>query len=433
MTTVYRAAILHALSSEQLEYLPRGELVVDNDGVIVALGRAGGGDVPAGAPRVDYTDKLVIPGLVDAHVHLPQIDIIGVASESLLDWLHEYVFPSESDCADPDVARDRARRSFRAMLAAGTTACAAYSSSHTRATEIAFEEADRCGIRAVIGKVLMDRGAPAALLQDPAPALADTAALIDALADAWRPAARGRWLGPTKGRLAVAVTPRFALSCSPALLTGAGDLARRTGVHVQTHLAENASELSEVARLFPAQRDYTSVYAHHGLVGARSLLAHCIHLSDAELDHLAGARATAVHCPDSNFYLHSGRFELARVRERGVSVALGSDVGAGTCHSIVEAMRLANYAQPQQVPPALLFYLATLGGARALGWGDRIGNLEVGKQADFTVLEADSLPLRDLEQLSVLLSRLVHRGRSALVRAVYVGGVRRYERGMGLT
>src|SRR5690606_21787840 len=138
VTTIYRAAILHALGPEEVEYLPAGELVVDGAGAIEALRPIAAARPPRDAPVVGLPGRLLVPGMVDTHVHIPQIDIIGVASESLLDWLHGHVFPSEQACEDPDVARDRAQRSFRAMLAAGTTACAAYSSSHTRATEIAF-------------------------------------------------------------------------------------------------------------------------------------------------------------------------------------------------------------------------------------------------------------------------------------------------------
>ena len=413
VTTIYRASILHALGPAEVAYLPAGELVVDGAGTVTALRPIDAVRPPRDARVVDLPGRLLIPGLVDAHVHLPQIDIIGVASESLLDWLHGHVFPSEQACEDPDVARDRARRSFRAMLEAGTTACAAYSSSHTRATEIAFEEAERAGVRAVIGKVLMDRDAPAPLLQPADDALADTARLVE------------RWLGAAGGRLQVAVTPRFALSCSPALLRGAGALARRLGCPIQTHLAENPGEVEAVRRGFPEHRDYTAVYEHAQLVSDRSLLAHCIHLGDDELDRLARAGATAVHCPDSNFYLHSGRFPLSRARAHGVAIALGSDVGAGTCHSLVEAMRLGNYAQDAGVDPRLLFYWATLGGARALGWERQIGNFAAGKAADFVVIDAPAL-LAAPDDPRTLLSRLIHCGQRVAVEAVYIAGVQRH-------
>ncbi|ACY18447.1 guanine deaminase [Haliangium ochraceum] len=411
--TVYRASVLHALGPRELVYLAEGELVVDAAGAITALRACGTSALEPGARLVELPGRLLIPGLVDAHVHIPQIDVIGVASESLLAWLEDYVFASELACADPAVAGDRAERSFHGMLSAGTTACAAYATSHTQATELALVQAERIGIRAVVGKVLMDRGAPAGLLQERGPALRETETLIE------------RWSGAANGRLEVAVTPRFALSCSPELLRDAGALARKHGCPVQTHLAENPSEIERTRELFPERADYTEVYEHAGLVGERSLLAHCIHMSEGEFGRLARAGAAAVHCPDSNFYLHSGRFPLARARDQGVTVALGSDVGAGTCFSIVEAMRLGNYTQPGGVDPRLLFYLATQGGADALGWGQRIGNFRPGKQADFAVI--DAAPLLTSAAASddpgrLLLSRLVHRGQSAPIEAVYIAG-----------
>ena len=418
MTTVYRAAILHSLGPDEVELLPGGELEVGGGGQIIALRPSRDARPARGARVVDLPGRLIMPGMVDAHLHIPQIDIIGIESEGLLAWLERHVFPAEEACADPDIARDRARRTFRALLAAGTTACAAFSSSHTRATHIAFEEAQAAGVRAIIGKVLMDQGAPPRLLQAAAPALEETAALI------------ARWSGAAGGRLDVAITPRFALSCSPALLRGAGALAQRTGAPVQTHLAENPGEVEAVRQANPAHADYTAVYEDVGLVGARTLLAHCIHMSDGELLRLAEAGATAVHCPDSNFYLHSGRFPLARARGCGVSLALGSDVGAGTTFSLVEAMKLGNYAQPARVDPRLLLYMATLGGARGLGWADRIGNFLPGKEADFVVLQpGDLLDRADLAEPLSLLSRLIHLGQAASIEAVFVAGVQRFPGG----
>ncbi len=421
MTTIYRAAILHSTAPDEVEFFASGDLEVATDGTITAVGASADGESPpkgSSARLVELPGRLIIPGLIDAHVHIPQIDVIGVSSENLLNWLDRHVFPAEIACRDPEVARDRARRSFHRMLAAGTTACAAFSSSHTHATEIAFEEAEACGIRAIIGKVLMDREAPEELCQPASTALAETADLIT------------RWSGAGDGRLDVAVTPRFAISCSPALLRGAGELARSTGAPVQTHLAETKAEGASVAALFPNCADYTAVYERFGLVGERTLLAHCIHLSDDELTRLAAAGATAVHCPDSNFFLHSGRFPLARARAAKLPIAVGSDVGAGTSYSIFEAMRLANYMQIKTTDPIWLFYAATLGGAQALGWGHLVGNFAVGKAADFAVVAADDLLAHtDVADIRTLVSKLMHMGSQLPVEAVYTDGHLRLERG----
>lgn len=417
MAEAHRGVILHAIAPDRIELFAQGVLLVDAAGRVERIieARAFTPSMQRGRRLRDWGESFILPGLVDAHLHIPQIDVIGIESEHLIDWLRDHIFTEEAANADPLVARDRARRTFEHLLASGTTCCAAYSSSHTSATTIAFEEAERAGLRAVIGKVLMDRGAPTDLLEEAGPALEATVQLIR------------RWSGAADGRLEVAITPRFGLACSDALLRGAGELARRTGRPVQTHLSENKAELAATAELFPWATDYTAVYEQTGLLGhgGACLLAHCIHMSDGEFARLAAARAAAVYCPDSNFFLHSGRFPLERAAAQGVTIALGSDVGAGTSFSLFEAMKMGNYMQTTQVDPHLLFYLATLGGAAALGWQDRIGNFEPGKEADLVVLDPSAV-LRgcdaSLRTPRELLSILIHRGHLARVERVFVRG-----------
>ncbi|MGE3963953.1 MAG: guanine deaminase [Planctomycetota bacterium] len=415
MSSAYRASILHSLGPDHIEYFDPGILLVAANGRVLAA-RAAEAFTPTELRGVHVTDlsgRLIIPGFVDAHLHIPQVDIIGIESASLIDWLHDHVFAEEMANEDPAIARDRARRTFAQLLRNGTTACAAFSSRHTEATTIAFEEAEKAGVRAIIGKVLMDREAPAPLLEEASSALADTERLIHT------------WHGRAGGRLEVAVTPRFGVSCSDELLAGAGRLAARHDVPVQTHLSENKGELAVIARQFPHAPDYTSVYEHAGLVRPRCLLAHCIHLSDEELRRIAAASAAAVYCPDSNFFLHSGRFPLQRARAAGVTVALGSDVGAGTSFSLFAAMKMGNYMQTEQVDPALLFYLATMGGAASLGWQDRIGNFAPGKCADFVVLDPTEILRgngRATRTPRELLSILIHRAQESHVERVYIEG-----------
>ena len=414
MTTTYRGTVLHSLAADRWELIPDAALTIDAEGTIVSLEKS-----PEESPdAIDRRGSLIVPGLVDAHFHIPQIDVIGIASRKLIDWLRDHIFAAEIANADREIARDRARRSFRGLLASGTTAVAAYSSRHTEATNIAFEEAERAGIRAIIGKVLMDREAPAELQEAAPQALAATEELIE------------RWHGAADGRLEVAVTPRFGITCSDALLSGAGQLAARHDVPIQTHLSENKFEIERTLELFPDCADYTEVYERANLIGPRSILAHCIHLSDPEITRLAAAGCHAVYCPDSNFFLHSGRFPIHCAREAGLSIALGSDIGAGTSWSLLEAMKMGNYMQTEPVDPGLLFHLGTLGGARALGWEDRIGNFLPGKSADFAVLEVDEIfnnrPVAQVPPAEVL-SMVIHRGHRAAVREVYIAGDRVHE------
>jgi len=411
VTTVYRGTVLHSLAPDRFEGRRGADLVVGEDGRVVALREIL--PPPRGARLADRTGRIILPGLVDAHFHIPQVDSIGVAPGPLLEWLPAAVWDAEAECEDPAIARDRAARAFAGLLAAGTTAVAAFSSRHTEATAIALEEAERAGIRAIVGKVLMDREAPAPLLEEASEALEATSRLI------------ARFHGAAAGRLGVAVTPRFGISCSDELLAGAGRLAAASGAPVQTHLAENAEEVALLAKLFPEAADPTAVYERAGLIGSRSILAHCIHLGDGELRRLAASGATAAHCPSSNFFLHSGRFPLARARAAGVAIALGTDIGAGTSWSMARTMELASFTQPTAVPPALLLHLATLGGARALGSEERYGNFLPGKDADFIVVDpGDLLAGRDPAEVEPeeLLGRLIHGSDRFRVEEVYVRG-----------
>jgi guanine deaminase len=402
-----------------LQAFERGALVVGEDGRILAVGDADAmlKQYPAAA-RVDFGDELILPGFVDAHLHFPQLDIIGAYGETLLGWLRRRVFPEEARLADPDRARSVARRLLDELLANGVTTAAIYSSPHREATEILFEEILARGPRAIAGKVSMDRNAPDELLADPEADARDIEELI------------ARWHG-RDGRLFVALSPRFAPSCSDALLAAHGELLRRRpDLFVQTHLAENAKEVAWVRELFPRDRDYLAVYERHNLLGPRTLLGHCIHLDDDAIARLAASRAVAVHCPTSNLFLGSGLMPLATLAGAGCRLAVGSDVGAGTSLSpwrtLAAAAQVARL-RGEPLDPARLFWLATLGGAEALGLGDVTGNFAPGKQADFQVLDWRRNRLlrerfaRD-EPPTDLLFALIHHGDDRLTRGVWIGG-----------
>jgi guanine deaminase len=276
---------------------------------------------------------------------------------------------------------------------------------HAGAADRAFEAARSSGIRAVIGKVLMARGAPAALLEPGSEGIAATLALAE------------RWEGAAGGRLHVAVTPRFAPACSDGLLAAAGEAAREAGLRVQPHLAESADELEAVRRLFPGASDYLAVYERAGLCGERSVFAHSIHLDEHAFDRLAAAGAAVAACPSSNAFLNAGAFPLALARDAGVEIGLGSDVGAGPQLSMLDTARhLAYLGRPD---PAEILYRATLGGARALGLEGTTGRLVTGKAADVLVLEPPTDAAGDPLERFV---QCVFRQPETRVRAVLVDG-----------
>ncbi len=350
-------------------WLDDGVIEIDAGGVITAIGPA-----PAGSPIApSHPGCVLLPGLVDAHVHYPQTRVLGSASGPLLEWLAATVFPEEARFAERAYAEAVAAEFCAALIAQGTTTAAIFGSPHPAATDVLFAALDRAGLRALAGMTLMDRGAPAPNLLAAGPAIAACEALIE------------RWHGHEGGRLRFCVTPRFALSCSPGLLRAAGELAARHGLWVQTHLSENRAEIAATAAAFPGSRDYLGVYEDHGLCGERSLFAHCIWLEDDQWDRFAARRATVAHCPDSNFFLGSGCMRVRAPLARGIRVGLGSDVGAGRTFSLRQVAARAHDAAlmvGDAVRPEELLWLATRGGARALGVDDRVGALEVGFEAD---------------------------------------------------
>jgi guanine deaminase len=390
---------------------PRVDLIADGLLVIDAAGRiASAGPAPADCEEPEsYPGAVLVPGFVDAHVHFPQTRILGSASGPLLPWLERSVFPEEARFAEARYAAAVAWEFCEQLVRHGTTCAAIYSSSHPIAAELLFTELERRGLRGTVGLTLMDRGAPPELLLAAGPALAACEALV------------ASWHGRDQGRLRFCVTPRFALSCTPALLRGAGELAERHALPVQTHLAENHDEISATARAFPGAKDYLDVYEEHGLCGPRSLFAHCIHLSEGAWDRMAVRGAAVAHCPDSNFFLGSGCMHLGAPTSRGLRVGLGTDVGAGRSVSLRQVMAGAHDAALSvgaRVGPEALLWHATRGGARAMGLEATLGCLAPGYEADVVALDVPDY----VQGEAALLDAIAFRRDAGAVRATLVRG-----------
>lgn len=387
----YRAAILHSLDDPALvgvqasyEYFADGVLVVE-DGRISALGAASE-VLPTLADNVEvthYPDALITPGFIDTHIHFPQTGMVGSYGEQLLDWLNEYTFPCEGQFADKAHADGVAQIFLKELLRNGTTTALVFGSVHPESVDALFEAAQALDLRLIAGKVMMDRNAPDYLTDTAQSSYAQSKALIE------------RWHG--KGRLHYAVTPRFAPTSSEAQLTLAGQLLREyPDVYLQTHLSENLQEIEWVKALFPERSNYLDVYDHYQLLGERSVLAHGVHLCDAECARLAETGSAIAFCPTSNLFLGSGLFNLPQAERFDVNVGLGTDVGAGTSFSLLHTLNEAYKVmqlQGEKLNPFKSLYLATLGGARALRLEDRVGTLQPGTDADFVVLDYHATPL----------------------------------------
>ena len=402
--------------------------VLWRDGRIVDVGPAGEvlGRHPAGIAITQYDDALILPGFIDTHIHMPQTGVIASYGAQLLDWLDRYTFPAEARFADPEAAAAGARFFCDELLRNGTTTAVAYATVAPQSAEALFAEAAGRDMRMIAGKVMMDRNAPESLRDTAQSAYDDSKALI------------ARWHG--RGRLAYAVTPRFAITSTPAQLDAAGTLLREhPNAYLQTHLSENRNEIAAVARLFPEARHYTDVYARHGLLGPRSLFGHCIHLDPAEIALLAETGSVAALCPTSNLFIGSGLFDLAALRDgtRPVRVALATDVGGGTSFSMLRTLHLAYKVMQLKglsLTGAAGFHWITRGNADALSLGDSIGALEPGHDADCVVLDPRATPLLRHRlaagdgSVEDVLFALMMLGDDRVVRATYVAGRRAHDR-----
>lgn len=387
-------------TGDALDLLP-GWLAVDASGSVLALGP---GDPPRALHGFGVTDLrrfAATPGFVDTHLHVTQIDARGQGGGDLLRWLDATVFPAEEASSDPRVARRRAARTFTALARNGVTTAALHGSTSAEGTEAAFIEAQRSGLRIFLGKVMMERNGPEPLLDSRERNLELSRRLCR------------RWDGESRGRLRYAFAPRFAPACTFELLRETANVARELGAMVQTHLAESAGEVAWVRELFPGAATYTDLYRAAGLLSPRTVLAHAIHLDDRDWGMIRTHQASIAHCPTSNFFLRSGSFDLARAVREEVRFGLGSDVGAGPSFSPLDVMRHALYLA--NLSNAEILERATLAGAEALGVGDRVGSLDVEKDADLAVFDPERVEMSLDAPLESLLGALIHRGGAGTV------------------
>jgi guanine deaminase len=359
---------------------------------------------------------LITPGFFDTHLHAPQLEMIGSYGGHLLEWLNRYTFPTEAKFADSRYAAMIAEAFFSELLRNGTLCALIFSTIHRGATDAFFAEAERRGFRGIIGKTMMDRNAPDPLLENPRDSYEQSRELLI------------KW--HNRGLLRYAITPRFAPTSTPELLKVAGDLKREfPDAYVHSHISENKAEVTWVQQLFP-EAEYADVYDRYGLLDERTVLAHGVHLTAEELDLLSRRRTRISHCPNSNLFLGSGLFRLHHVLRSGVVVGLGTDIGGGTTPSMFTAMSDAYKVQQVQgvaLSPIELWYLGTLGGARALSLAEETGSLEAGKSADFLIIDLHAKPLiamRNERATSIedRLASLIFLGDDRVVSSAWIAG-----------
>lgn len=405
-------------------------------------------------PITHLPGRLILPGFIDGHIHFPQVRVLGAYGAQLLDWLQTWIFPEEQKYNYRDYARTAAGYFFDSLLAGGTTTCMAFTTSSPVSTEEFFDEAARRGMRVIAGLTGIDRFAPDEFLITPDDFYRESQRLIERY--------------HRKGRTLYAITPRFAVGCTAEMMEKCRQLKQEhSDCWVNTHISENPSEIRTARYHFPDCDDYTHVHQKHGLLGPKFVAGHGIWLSNDELRRFSKAGAAIAFCPLSNLFLGSGLFRLGRATdpEHPVRITVGSDVGGGNAFSLVRVLEeaykvgLCNNtmldgsvnpreqdlaeAERNKLSPYRAYYLATLGGARALYLDDLLGSFEKGKEADFVVLDwnagqsaarwrqsltVDEAGPKTIEQTAQLLFGVMAVGDDRNIDETWVAGKRAYKK-----
>ncbi|MDP2560162.1 guanine deaminase [Psychrobium sp. 1_MG-2023] len=406
MIKAFRGELLHFLADpakgsleQSYQYFTDGLLVI-KDGLVASVGEAStlAATLEPDVEIKHYPQGLIIPGFIDTHVHYPQTEMIASYGEQLLEWLDNYTFPAEREFCNFEHGQRVAQFFIEQLLEAGTTTALVFGTVHKESVDAFFSVAQQHKLRMICGKVLMDQNCPDYLQDSAESGYNDSKALIE------------KW--HQVDRLQYAITPRFAPTCSTEQLQKAGQLlAEYPSVYLHTHLSENKDEIAWVKQLFPNTDGYLDVYDQSQLLGKRSVFAHGVHLHDSECQRLGETHSSIAFCPSSNLFLGSGLFNLKQAQQFDITVGVGSDIGAGTTFSMLSTLNEGYKTQQlrgDKLSPFQSFYLATLGGAKALDLEGTIGNFTTGAEADFIVLDYHATPLmsRRMEHCKTLTEKL---------------------------
>lgn len=410
-----------SLSHDSYRYIPDGLLVI-TDGHIQQVGQYQQlkKSIPKHAKIVSYPHSLIMPGFIDTHIHYPQVDMIAADNGGqLLTWLNQYTFPYEKKMKDPQYSKDTAKFFIDELLRNGTTTANVFAAIYPQSIDALFEAAQKKHMRIITGLDLADRNVPPYLIQKPKVAIAQSEELIK------------KWHHKPGTRLIYSIELRFAPTTSPALFEQVEALKHKyPTVHFHTHISENKDVVKWVKQLFHTKH-YLDVYAKYDLLGPNTLLAHGVWLTQPELEKISATKTNIAFCPTSNLFLGSGLFNLAKATKNQVTVGMGTDVGAGTSFSLLQTLDEAYKVlqlQHQTLTGLRGFYLATLGGAKALNLQTVLGNFDKGKEADFVVLNIEGATpllkrrLAHTQALEQKLFVLMMLGDDRSIRATYVDG-----------
>lgn len=415
MLKAYKGHVVYTASPEAFTVIENGYIVVEN-GIVKAVSH----EMPKELDQsqvVDYGDRLIMPGFVDLHFHAPQYPNIGLGlDKELLPWLEDYTFPTEAKFADTDFADRVYRKVVHELLRQGTTRVVLFATIHLESSKLLARILDESGIGAYVGKVNMDRNSSEILIESTENSLRDTEAFINAFEG-------------VSDRVKPIITPRFVPTCTPEVMEGLGQLARKYNVPVQSHISENLGEVKWVSELHPEFKDYASVYDHFGLLNDQTIMAHCVHNTDDEIGMMAERGTFSAHCPNANYNLSSGIMPVRKFLNAGVQVGLGTDVGAGHKVSIAQVMSQAVQGSKmvwQMVDNSLaplttseVFYMATKGGGAFFG---NVGSFEPGYEFDALVIDDKSLQIELERSIEERVQRYIYCGDDRNIKARFVKG-----------
>lgn len=371
-------------------------------------------------PLYDYSGKLVIPGMVDLHTHAPQYAFMGLGMDmELLSWLNSHAFPQEARYSDTQYAKNAYGIFVDALKHSATTRACIFATVHSDSTKLLMDMLEHSGIKSFVGKVNMDRNAPNYLCESSAQqSIDDTIALLNDTKDKYK-------------NTYPILTPRFVISCTEQLLKGLGDIAKEHDIPVQSHLSENLQEIKLVSTLCPESNSYADAYDKYNLFGTtKTVMAHCVHLSDDEIELTRKNGVFVAHCAASNTNLCSGAAPVKRYLDMGLKVGLGSDVAGGHSLSIFDAIidsisvsKLRYRLFDDSIHPLTFteaFYMATKGGGEFFG---NAGSFEEGYEFDAVVLDDSTLPHPQELSIKERLERCIyqHADRNC-IRAKFVKG-----------
>jgi len=439
--TVFFGQLVDCKSFDELNIVPDGFLAVDIEGKICGIGSHDRYAQWTHPEKNQFTVRqlgpreFMLPGLIDCHIHAPQMPNIGLGLDKpLLEWLDAYTFPLEANYSDAEFARRIYSRVVRHCLRAGTTTACYFATIHRAASEVLVDEAISQGQRAFIGKVSMDQQSPDFYVESLEQSLADNEAFIQYV------------LAKKCSRVQPVITPRFAITCSETLMNRLAEMAARYNLLIQSHMSENIGEIEFVRELYPAAANYADVYRRHGLLTGRTIMAHCVHIDNDELATFNQCGTAAIHCPTSNTYLSSGLCDVKRIKDKNVKVGLGTDISGGNRvgifdvirHSleVSQALKFVNTQEikgtgrmpnanqdyvPMNFKNAL--YLATAGGAEALCISDKVGTFQIGKEFDALLINTAVEPIIEYDLTGTKVEKTNPAGTllSLVEKFIYVG------------